>query len=437
MEIFIKISQLILSLSILVVIHELGHFSFAKLFKTRVEKFYLFFNPWFSLFKIKKGDTEYGIGWLPLGGYVKIAGMIDESMDKEQMKQPAKPDEFRSKTSGQRLLIMVGGVLFNLILAAAIYTGVLFTWGKEYLPVENMTYGVVCDSVALKTGLLDGDKIVSVGNQPLESSNDIIKRLIFDKAPTIEVNRNGEIISLSVPSQTYSDIADGAPFITARSPFIVSKFTKKSAAKKAGIQEGDRIMGIDTLNTEYFHEFVLAIQNYADTTVNIKLLRKEQEMIFPVNINKEAKIGAYAENVFEYESIKYTFLESIPAGINRAYSTGKDYLKQFSIMFDKDVQGYKKIGGFGAITSIFPPEWDWQSFWTLTGFLSIMLGILNILPIPALDGGHVLFLLYEIVTRRKPSDKFLEYAQMVGFILLLTLLVYANGNDIYRHWFEK
>lgn len=437
MEIFIKVSQLILSLSILVVIHELGHFSFAKLFKTRVEKFYLFFNPWFSLFKFKKGDTEYGIGWLPLGGYVKIAGMIDESMDKEQMKQPPKPDEFRSKTSGQRLLIMVGGVLFNLILAAIIYTGVLFTWGKEYLPVENMTYGVVCDSVALETGLLDGDKIVSVGNQPLESSSDIIKRLIFDKAETIEVNRDGRIISLPVPSQTYSALADGAPFITPRSPFIVSKFTKKSAGKIAGIQEGDRVIGIDTLNTAYFHEFVMAIENYANQTVNIKLLRNNQELTIPVALGEEAKIGAYAENVFEYESIKYTFLESIPAGINRAYGTGKEYLKQFSIMFDKDVQGYKKIGGFGAITSIFPPEWDWQAFWTLTGFLSIMLGILNILPIPALDGGHVLFLMYEIITRRKPSDKFLEYAQMVGFILLLALLVYANGNDIYRAFFEK
>ncbi len=434
MEILVKVAQLLLSLSILVIVHELGHFFFAKLFKTRVEKFYLFFDAWFSIFKIKKGETEYGIGWLPLGGYVKIAGMIDESMDREQMKQPPKPDEFRSKTPGQRLLIMVGGVLFNLILAGIIYTSVLKVWGEEYLPVENMKYGVVCDSVALDLGFENGDKILSIDNQKVERFSDITNHILLNEVNTIQVERNGETMDITIPETTVQYIIKGARLFTPRVPFYISDFVKGSKGKEAGMLKGDRIVGIDTISTLFFDQFVSVIGNYKNQTVAVLVERNGAEMAFNVALDETAKIGAYQDiaKVFETRKIEYGFFAAIPAGIKKSVSVGQDYLKQFKLIFNKDTKAYESVGGFIAIGNIFPSAWDWQSFWNLTGFLSIMLAVINILPIPALDGGHVMFVLYEIITRRKPSDKFLEYAQIAGFVIILALLLYANGNDVMK-----
>ncbi|MBI9069453.1 MAG: RIP metalloprotease RseP [Salinivirgaceae bacterium] len=433
MEILIKISQLLLSLSILVIVHEFGHFFFAKLFKTRVEKFYLFFDPWFSLFKFKKGDTEYGIGWIPLGGYVKIAGMIDESMDKEQMKQPAKPDEFRSKTTGQRLLIMVGGVLFNLILAVLIYASVLKVWGEEYLPVENMKYGVVCDSTALEIGLQNGDKILSIDHQKIEKTRGITAYILLNDGKTIQFERNGEKKEVQISKNIIPKLIKGKAFVSPRFPFYISDFNKKSAAKQVGLRKGDRIIGLDTVKTEFFDQFSKVIKNYKNKTTTVTVKRENDTLTFIVSIPESGLLGVAADiDVFELKRIEYGFVEAFPAGIKKSVEIGQNYLKQFKLIFNRETKAYESVGGFIAIGNIFPGQWNWQSFWNLTGFLSIMLAILNILPIPALDGGHVMFLLYEVVTRRKPSDKFMEYAQMVGLILLLALLIFANGNDIVK-----
>jgi len=432
MEILIKIAQLLLSLSILVIVHEFGHFFFAKLFKTRVEKFYLFFDPWFSLFKFKKGDTEYGIGWLPLGGYVKIAGMIDESMDKEQMAQPPKPDEFRSKTTGQRLMIMIGGVLFNLILAVIIYASVLKVWGEEYLPLKNMEYGIVAEQAALDIGLQDGDKILSIDNNEIERFSGITAYILLNEAKTIQVERNGKNTEVPIRTDIIPRLIKGEPFITPRTPFVIDKFAKNAPGEKAGLLIGDKVIGIDTIPTLFFHNFVQEIGSYANKKTQIWVVRKGDTLSYWVNLGETPIIGASLKNVFHFEKRTYGMAEAFPAGIKKAVKIGKDYLKQFKLIFNPETEAYKSVGGFGAIANIFPSTWDWQSFWSLTGFLSIMLGILNILPIPALDGGHVTFLLYEIITRRKPSDKFLEYAQMVGLVLLLALLIFANGNDVYK-----
>ena len=432
MEVVIKIAQLLLSLSILVVVHEFGHFFFAKLFKTRVEKFYLFFDPWFSLFKIKKGDTEYGIGWLPLGGYVKIAGMIDESMDKEQMAQPAKPDEFRSKTTGQRLLIMVGGVLFNLILAVLIYASVLKVWGEEYLPLKNMEYGIVAENTAKDIGLQDGDKILSLDNYEVEKYSGLTAYLLLNDVQTIQIDRDGEKMEIAFPKEIIPRLIKGERFITPRTPFYIDRFTSNAAGEKAGLLVGDKVIGIDTVSTLYFNEFVSQIKNYNNTTTDIWVERNGKKLNFAVTFSDVPKIGAQIKNTFNLETRTYGFFEAFPAGVKKSISVGKNYLKQFKLLFNPETKAYESVGGFIAIGNIFPSTWDWQSFWNLTGFLSIMLGILNILPIPALDGGHVMFLLYEVVTRRKPSDKFMEYAQMTGLVLLLGLLLFANGNDVYK-----
>ncbi len=434
MEVFVKIAQLLLSLSILVIVHEFGHFFFAKLFKTRVEKFYLFFDPWFSLFKFKKGDTEYGIGWLPLGGYVKIAGMIDESMDKEQMKQPAKPDEFRSKTTGQRLLIMIGGVLFNLILAVIIYASILKVWGEEYLPVENMKYGIVCDSTALNIGLQNGDKILTIDNQKIEKYRGITAFILLNEAKTIQVDRNGNKVEVNITKDLIPKLIKGKTFITPRTHFYIAQFTKKSAAKNAGMLIGDKVVGFDTISTPFYDQYRTSIKGFANQTVEVRIERDGTPMKIEVAVSEEGLIGVVCDyyKPFELKRIEYGYLAAIPAGIKKSVKVGQDYLKQFKLLFNPETKAYESVGGFIAIGNIFPSEWDWQSFWGLTGFLSIMLGILNILPIPALDGGHVLFLLYEVVTRRKPSDKFMEYAQMVGLFLLLALLLFANGNDIFK-----
>ncbi len=436
MEILIKAAQLILSLSILVVLHELGHFIPAKLFKTRVEKFYLFFDPWFSLFKTKRGDTEYGIGWLPLGGYVKISGMIDESMDKEQMAQPPKPYEFRSKPAWQRLIIMIGGVTVNVILAIVIYIGILAYWGEEFLPTKNLKYGIHCDSTALQMGLMNGDKIIAVDNKEVENFSKIPTEIIFNEAKSITVEREGKNLDIPIPAGfTSTLIKSKGSFIFPRQPIEIEDFPAGSIAQKSGMQKGDKIIGIDSVATPFLDQFRAQLLVHKNQDIAVKLLRNGSEIQVNLHVPEEALIGISLkslDNFIAYKTIDYTLLEAIPAGAAKAYRTLDDYIKQFKLIFSPETKAYKSLGGFITIGSIFSPVWDWERFWNLTAFLSIMLAFINLLPIPALDGGHVMFLLWEVITRRKPNEKFMEYAQTAGMILLLALMLFANGNDIIR-----
>ena len=437
MEVFVKIAQFLLSLSILVILHEFGHFMFARLFNTRVEKFYLFFDPWFSLLKFKKGETEYGIGWVPLGGYVKISGMIDESMDKEQMKKPPQPWEFRSKPSWQRLIIMLGGVMVNFLLAIMIYILMLFIWGEEYMPTENVKYGILVDSVGIEMGLRNGDKILSVDNQEIEKFYQIIPDIVLNERKTIQIERDGRILNINISKEFIPLLIKGKGRIDARIPFsplIVEGFLKESPAKKAGLKTGDEILCLNNEICDFYDEFKKKLGESKEEKVSLQIKRNNENLDIPVIVNNQGMIGIRRnfEEFFEFKKIEYGFFESIPAGIAKGVKTLQDYLKQFRLIFSKDTKAYESLGGFITIGSIFPGVWDWHSFWNLTAFLSIILAIMNILPIPALDGGHVMFLLYEVVTGRKPGDKFMEYAQMTGMIILLALLLFANGNDIIR-----
>lgn len=439
MTILIKILQFVLSLSILVIIHEFGHFVFAKLFKTRVEKFYLFFDPWFSLIKFKKGETEYGVGWLPLGGYVKISGMIDESMDREQMKQPPQPYEFRSKTSWQRLLIMTGGVVFNFISAILIYVFVLFAWGDTYLPTSNVKYGIVTDSVGHDIGLRNGDKIISLDNHHVEDFMHITSDIALNNRKTIQVERDGEVISIPIPQEYIAKLLKGKGQIDYRipfGPFVISSFSKDSPSKAAGVQLGDELTGIDGRKFQFYDEFQKYLAANKDHPVMLDLLRGGNYVNVVVHPSSEGTLGIGRSislaSIFKLKTLKYGFFQSFPAGIHKGIRTISDYLKQFRLLFSRHTKAYESLGGFITIGKIFPGVWDWQAFWNLTAFLSIILAVMNILPIPALDGGHVMFLLYEVVTGRKPSDKFLEYAQIAGMVILLSLLILANGNDIMR-----
>ncbi|MCF8299190.1 MAG: RIP metalloprotease RseP [Saprospiraceae bacterium] len=436
MEILVKILQLILSLSILVILHELGHFIPSKLFKVRVEKFYLFFDPWFSLFKIKRGHTEYGVGWLPLGGYVKISGMIDESMDKEQMKQPPQPWEFRSKPSWQRLIIMLGGVSVNILLAIAIYIVMLTVWGETYLPTSEVKYGITADSLAKEMGLQNGDKILSVDYVEVEDFFKIPSIIILDKAKSVQVLRNNENINIDIPKEFVGKLIkhNSPDFIGARMPFKIKRFTKKSEAKKSGLKNNDFLIGINDVSTVYYDEFVKEIKKHKKQNVEISALRGKDTVIVNVDVSDKGLIGVEAEvkEFFKFKERSYTFAQAIPAGAIKAYKTLGNYLKQLKLIFSPETKAYQSLGGFITIGNIFPGVWDWQSFWNLTAFLSIILAIMNVLPIPALDGGHVMFLLYEMITGRKPGDKFMEYAQIVGMVILLSLLVFANGNDIVK-----
>jgi len=439
MVILIKVLQLLLSLSILVIIHEFGHFTAAKIFKTKVEKFYLFFNPWFSIFKFKYKETEYGMGWLPLGGYVKIAGMIDESMDKEQMKKPPQPWEFRSKPAWQRLIIMLGGVTMNVVLAIVIYIGLLAYFGEEYLPTQQVNkYGVVTDSLSRTMGFRDGDKILSIGGKKVENFQKIPMEIVLNEAQTATVIRDGQKMIIHFPNGSLSKLIKqkGSYFLSPRIPFVAGKFAKNSVAEKAGLHVGDTILGIDGKYLLYFNAFHEVVQKHKNQEITLIAKRGNDTLNLPVRLGSDGLIGVYPQanfnKFFQLNQKKYTFVQAIPAGFVRTWAGIGNYLKQLKLIFSPKVQAYKDVGGFIAIGNIFPAVWHWESFWRLTAFLSIMLAILNVLPIPALDGGHVLFLLYEIIARRKPSDKFLENAQIVGMVILFTLLILANGNDILK-----
>ena len=438
MEILIKILQLLLSLSILVVFHELGHFLAAKLFRTRVEKFYLFFNPWFSVFKFNFKGTEYGLGWLPLGGYVKISGMIDESMDKEAMKKPPKPYEFRSKPAWQRLIIMLGGVIVNVILAMVIYVFLLFTWGDSYLPTsEANKYGITVDSLGTDMGLRDGDKIISIDGKVVEEFNKIPITLILDEANYILIERDCMIMNVPIPEGAIGRLVKhkNPDFIGVRFPYVVAEYETETPAKEAGILPGDKLIALNGEPLKYFHEYLREVPAHKGEDVAITVLRGSDSLIYNIPVSDKGRIGIYRvdpSEFFKFNTREYSFVEAIPAGIVKGYRGIGDYLKQLRLIFSPEVKAYESVGGFGTIASIFPSEWDWERFWRLTAFLSIMLAILNVLPIPALDGGHVMFLMYEIIARRKPSDKFMEYAQITGMILIFALLIYANGNDIIK-----
>lgn len=440
METFlIKALQLILSLSILVVIHELGHFMFARIFKIRVEKFYLFFNPGFSLFKYKpkNSDTEYGIGWLPLGGYVKIAGMIDESMDKEQMAQPEQPWEFRSKPSWQRLLVMIGGVVFNLILAFTIYSMVLFTWNDTYLPLKNVTQGMEFSQAALDAGFVDGDILLSADGKELERFG-VSTLLDIADAKEVKVLRNGIETTLSMNEDLMKNLLKNKEgFATYRLPAVIYQLAEDGNAAKAGLQANDSLVSINNIATPSFAELVEQLQNNKDKEVIVGYYRNGQLQEASVNVNSEGTLGFYAKSegqIYDIVTKKYGFFESFPAGIKMGIQTLKDYVAQFKYVFTKE--GASSLGGFGTIGNLFPAVWNWHSFWMMTAFLSVILAFMNILPIPGLDGGHVLFLLFEMISGRKPNEKFMEYAQMAGMILLIGLVLYANGMDIFRAIFK-
>ncbi|HPW26621.1 MAG TPA: RIP metalloprotease RseP [Tenuifilaceae bacterium] len=436
MEILVKVGQFFLSLSILVILHEMGHFMFAKLFKTRVEKFYLFFDPWFSLFKFKHGETEYGIGWLPLGGYVKISGMIDESLDKEQMKQPPQPYEFRSKPAWQRFLIMIAGVMVNVVLAIVIYCATLYTWGEEYLPTRSLKYGVSCDSLAQSIGFQNGDKILSVSGREVENFQMVAHDILLNDDRTVEVLRGNDTIKITVGEEALASLVKNPLIFIPRIPFIVDEVRPNEPAQAAGFLKGDKLLAVNNTPKQFFDEFRQAMQENKSKTVTVTVERGGQPVNLEVNVPESGIIGIVPvtdlTKFFEINRKDYTLLQSIPAGIARGTATIKSYLKQLKLIFKPETKAYESLGGFISIGKIFPGTWDWQAFWNLTAFLSIILAIMNILPIPALDGGHVLFLLYEMVSGRKPSDKFLEYAQIIGITLLLLLIVYANANDIVK-----
>ncbi len=437
MEVLVKIAQFILSISFLIVIHEMGHFFFARLFKTRVEKFYLFFDVWFSLFKFKKGDCEYGIGWLPLGGYIKISGMIDESIDTEQLKKPAQPWEFRSKPAWQRLLIMTGGVMVNFIGALIIFAMILYVWGEEYLPNKNVKYGISVDSVAYNAGLRNGDKILSIDEKEIEDFAEVSTRIVIDKAKTMDVLRDSTVVTINFDKQFVEQLIENRKIsISVRVPFVVGKVMDGSAAGNAGLIENDSIVGINGTKTAFFDEIKNELQKNKNKQISVFFVRNGSFDSTIMKLPETGLMGVQIKNgnYLETKTKSYGFFEAIPAGIDKGFASIGMYVKSLGLLFTTK-NGHEQLGGFISIGNIFPGYWDWQAFWGLTAFLSVMLAFMNILPIPALDGGHVLFLLYEIIARRKPSDKFLEYAQISGMILLFSLLIYANLNDVIRLFF--
>ncbi|MGM9855669.1 MAG: RIP metalloprotease RseP [Muribaculaceae bacterium] len=457
METFlIKAAQLIVAFAILVIIHEFGHYIFSRIFGVKVEKFYLFFNPWFTLYKYKPKkpepkpgeeekmtwrDTEYGIGWVPLGGYCKIAGMIDESMDTEQMKQPAKQWEFRSKPAWQRLLIMVGGVLFNFILAIIIYTGIVFAWGEKYIPFRNATEGMMYSETAHKVGFVDGDiPLAADGKELTYYSGDELLKMLDAKVVTVLRNKC-DTVNINIPDgfifTANKEAEEGNLFMAYRLPVVISDLQPGMGAVKAGLMKSDSIVSINGVSTPSFDIFKAELDKNPDKDVTIGFVRNGKPMESKVAVDAAGKIGIMLTpltDIYRTVTREYSIFASIPRGIELGVEKLTSYVSQMKYVFTRE--GAKNLGGFGAIGNIFPESWNWEQFWSITAFLSVILAFMNILPIPALDGGHVLFLLVEIITRRQPSEKFLEYAQMAGMAFLFALLLFANGNDIYRFFFK-
>lgn len=444
----VKGLQLFVALSLLIILHEFGHFFFAKLFKTRVEKFYLFFDflfPFgnvlpFSLFKKTKGDTTYGIGWFPLGGYVKIAGMVDESMDKEQLAKPPEPWEYRSKKPWQRLLIMLGGIIVNVLVAIIIYTGVMAYWGESYLPAANAKYGVAADSTAQTIGFQNGDKIIAVDGRAVENFKDITKDIIFNGAKSVTVERKGQVSDIVIDYTVVGKILKSkkAGFITPRFPFVIAEVIPGSEAEKMGFKKGDSIIGFNDAVLNYHDEFITqmkALAIGAELKITVVGADKQVRMLKGL-VPETKKIGIgpkFYDEYLEFKTIKYGFFPAIARGVSYTGEQFSFYVAQFKLLFtSKDVKLNENLGGIASFAKIFPSEFNWQEFWMLTAFISIILAFMNLLPIPGLDGGYVIFLLWEMITRRKVNDKVMEYATTAGLVLLLALMLYANGLDIFR-----
>ena len=442
MEITIKLSQFLLSLSILIILHELGHFIPAKLFKTRVEKFYLFFDIKYSLLKKKIGETEYGIGWLPLGGYVKISGMIDESMDKEQMQGEPQPWEFRSKPAWQRLIIMLGGVIVNFILAFIIYIGMTFFYGEQYIANSEVKDGYLIENPTMQEiGFKTGDRIVSIDGSPIEKfDQSISEKLLMSKS--VMINRGGVSQEIKMPVDFIDKLMSGPkmPLVELRTPFAIGAVAAES--ENQNLKPKDVVLSINGQSTKYLDEVKAILESHKGESLSAVVYREEKEVPMTVKVSKDGKLGVQLGGLgmesleklgyYKVSKEEYGFFESIPVGIDKGFTQLGNYGKQLKAIFSPSTGAYKGVGGFKAIFDIFPNTWNWEAFWSITAILSIMLGVMNLLPIPALDGGHVVFLLYEMVSGKKPSDKFLEKAQMVGFVLLISLLLFANGNDIYK-----
>lgn len=436
MDIVIKIVQFFLCFTILVGIHEFGHFIMARIFKIRVEKFYIFFDPWFSLFKFKRGNTEYGLGWLPLGGYVKIAGMIDESMDKEQMKQPVKNDEFRAKPAWQRFLVMIAGVVMNVALAVVIYCGICYTWGDTYLSNKDIKWGYNFNETGRELGFRDGDRFVSIDGEQIDDINKIITDLIITEGERrVVVERNGEQVELLLPLDKLIAMRQAKGYeglFTLRKPFLIDSVFSASAS---ALQRGDEVVGVNGnrgLDHPAYTEYIKAHPG-EPITLAVKRPNADSLLTIVVPVSAEGQIGVVVRGMpYEWQTRHYTLLESIPAGIHKTGSVISSYWDQLKMIVQPKTKMYEELGGFLAIGSIFPGDWNWEDFWMKTAFLSIILAVMNILPIPGLDGGHAVFTFWEMITRRKVSDKVLEGAQYVGLVFILFLLIYANGNDIYR-----
>jgi regulator of sigma E protease len=444
-EVGLQAGQLLLALSILIILHEFGHYITARWFKCRVEKFFLFFDPWFALVKKKIGDTVYGIGWLPLGGYVKISGMIDESMDKEAMKQPPKDYEFRSKPAWQRLIIMLGGIIMNVLVAFVIYAFILMVWGERNVPIASVKNGIwATDSLINQLGFKNGDKIISVNGDSIKYFDDIQSKILIG-GRTVSLERDGKMMDLSLPQNLIGRLVEKKNkrriLMYERLPAVIGKYDEKDTAfgKRAGLQYNDKILSVDSQPVEFIDNINDIGAKHKNGTVDLKVLRKNDTLTLHCRVNADGKLGlmpmedrqADSMGVYKVIQKKYGFFAAFPAGVRKAGEKLSSYIDQFKLILNPKTEAYKGLGGFKAIGSVFPTTWSWEAFWNITAFLSIVLAFMNLLPIPALDGGHVMFTLYEMVTRRKPNEKFLEYAQMVGMILLLALMLYANGND----WF--
>ncbi len=437
MEILVKVVQFFLCFTLLVGIHEFGHFISARIFKIRVDKFYIFFDPWFSIFKFKRGDTEYGLGWLPLGGYCKIAGMIDESMDKEQMAQPAKPDEFRSKPAWQRLIVMLAGVTLNLLLAIMIYIGVSYVWGDKYFANEDAKWGYVFSAEGHDLGFEDGDKFISIGGEEVDNTDKIPSLLILaDSQREVVVERGGEETTFVIPLDKLVNLRKDKGYqnlFELRMPFIIDSVVRASAA---GLMRGDEVVAMEGQRMVSYGDYRMALSNAKDSLITLSVLRGGEEVDVRVEVDAEGIIGVSVASPYSLRTQKYTLLESIPAGFRKAGGTVSSYWDQLRLIVQPKTKMYEELGGFVAIGNMFSGVWNWYDFWLKTAFLSIVLAVMNVLPIPGLDGGHSLFTLWELISGRKPSDKFLETAQYIGMLLLFALLIYANGNDFYRLLFK-
>lgn len=435
---WIKVLQFLTSFSILVLIHEFGHFLFAKLFKVKVEKFYLFFNPWFSLFKFKLGETIYGIGWVPFGGYCKIAGMVDETTDADELESEPQPWEYRSRPAWQRLFIIIGGVLMNIVLAIAIYIGITYKWGDEYIRTADVKGGFEYSEVWQEMGFRNGDAILTLDGKEVENFAEIPKIMLFDDVKEVLVERDGQqvVIPINESKKFKRKMLKQQRFLQLRLPFVIAGLVEDGNAAKAGLMAGDSLVALNGQEIKWFDEYRTAFGQHKGDTVSISLIRKGEELTLPVYISEEATIGVYPNGVLsDYYPIskkQYTFLEAVPVGFTRAFTSIADFFKQLKLIASPETEAYKSVGGVIAMGKIFPTQWNWQLFWQFTALLSIMLAMFNILPIPMLDGGHVVFILYEMITRRKPSDKFMERAQLVGMIIVFGAILLANGNDIFK-----